>query len=443
VIPGDVGTSRGRPLARRRSGGAQEKGLEEERPGHEPRRSRAPPPNPDPNPGLPMRVALVHDWLTGMRGGERVLEALLDLFPGAEIFTLLHLPGSVSRRIESRPIHTSFVQRLPGISTRYRHYLPLFPTAVERFDLSGFDLVLSSSHCVAKGVPPPPGVPHLCYCHTPMRYVWDQYDAYFGPGRAAPWVRAVMPVVAHRLRRWDRASAGRVHRFVANSHHVRRRIHHAWGRPAGVVHPPVDQSRFRPARERADFFLVLGALTPYKRVDLAVEACNRLGRPLVVAGSGPEKGRLRKLAGPTVRFAGWVSDDEAAELLARCRALLMPQVEDFGITAVEAQAAGAPVVAFGAGGALETVVPLPGDRGSPGSTAEPTGVFFHRQAPEELAAAIVRAEAHSFRTEALVANARRFSPERFRREMTAEVEGLLASFRHGGGGAAPRDPGPA
>ncbi len=371
-----------------------------------------------------MRVAIVHDWLTGMRGGERVLEALLDLWPDAEIFTLLHVPGSVSARIESRPIHTSFVDRIPAARPRYRALLPLFPAAVERFDLRGFDLVVSSSHCVAKGARPPADSPHLSYCHTPMRYVWDLYDDYFGPGRASPPVRWLMPAVARRLRRWDAASADRVDAFVASSEHIRDRIRRCYGRNAVVVHPPVDVGRFRPAPSRDDFYLVVSALVPYKRIDVAVEAFNALGRPLVVVGSGPESGRLRRAAGSGIRFAGWLPDADVAHLLGRCRAFIHPAREDFGIAAVEAQAAGAPVIAFRAGGALETVVGADAD-GAPDPAA--TGVFFSPQTPAALAAAVLRFERRSFDPDALRANAERFDTEVFRRRMRRRVEALLAS----------------
>src|SRR5690606_21256241 len=282
-----------------------------------------------------MRVALVHDWLTGMRGGERVLEALIRLWPDAEIFTLLHLRGSVSPLIEERPIHTSFIDRLPGASKRYRNLLPLFPAAIERFDLRGFDLVVSSSHCVAKGVRPA-GAPHLCYCHTPMRYVWDLYDDYFGRGRAALPVRMAMPPIAAWLRRWDRRTASRVDTFVAHSAFIRERIRRCYGRDAVLVHPPVAAERLRHARPRQHFYLIVSALVPYKRIELAIAAFNRLGRPLVIAGSGPELERLRRMARPNVRFTGWLPDDEIADLYERCRAFIFPGVEDFGITAVEA-----------------------------------------------------------------------------------------------------------
>ncbi|HEX7118396.1 MAG TPA: glycosyltransferase [Longimicrobiales bacterium] len=376
-----------------------------------------------------MRVAIVHDWLTGMRGGERVLEALLDLWPDAEIFTLLHVPGSVSPKIESRPIHAAFIGRLPGAARHYRRYLPLFPFAIERLDLRGFDFVVSSSHCVAKSAIPVAGAPHLCYCHTPMRYVWDLYPDYFGPGRA-PWpVRLAMAPLAPWLRRWDAATAERVSAFVASSGHVRDRIRRCYGRDATVVHPPVDIGRFRPAAQRDDFYLMVNALVPYKRVELAVEAFNTLGRPLVIVGTGPGLERLRRMARPNIRFTGWLPDDDVADLLARCRAFIHPANEDFGITAVEAQAAGAPVIAFRAGGALETVVGPTAEEAEAfagGTVPGATGLFFTEQTPGALAAAVRAADRLAFEPAALQANAHRFDAPAFRRGIRRAARRLFA-----------------
>jgi len=346
---------------------------------------------PEDRPAEARKVALVHDWLTGMRGGERCLEVFCELFPAADLFTLLHLPGSVSPVIERRRIITSFLQRMPGARSRYRHYLPVFPAAIRGLDLGGHDLVLSSSHAVAKSVRVPPGALHICYCFTPMRYVWDLYDDYFGP-RAGLWTRLLMPPVAAALRRWDRATAAGVHHFVAISRFVADRIRRNYGRQADVIYPPVDVARFRIEESPGEFYLVVSALTPYKRVDLVVEAANRLGRRLVIVGSGPEEARLRAMAGPTVELLGWRDDAETAELYARCRALIFPTLEDFGITPLEAMASGRPVIALGQGGALETVVP-------PGGSEPPTGLFFERQTVDDLVAAIHRLESASPRFE--------------------------------------------
>ncbi len=370
------------------------------------------------------KVALVHDWLTGMRGGERCLEVFGELFPAADLYTLLHVRGSVSPAIENRRIVTSFIQGLPQAERRYRHYLPLFPAAVRGFDLRGYDLVLSSSHAVAKSVRVPAGTLHVCYCFTPMRYVWDLYDDYFGP-RSGLAARILMPPVAGWLRGWDRRTAAGVHQFVAISRFVAERIRRVYGREADVIYPPVDVSRFRVEETPGEFYLVVSALTPYKRVDLAVEACNRLGRRLVIVGTGPEDRRLRTLAGPTVEFLGWRDDAQTAELFARCRALLFPPLEDFGITPLEAMAAGRPVIAFGEGGARETVV-------APGGGEPPTGLFFARQTVEDLVDAIQRfeASAQQFEPKALRRRAEAFDRPLFRERihayLRARVEGATA-----------------
>ncbi|MEX1184844.1 MAG: glycosyltransferase [Gemmatimonadota bacterium] len=357
------------------------------------------------------RIAIVHDWLTGMRGGERVLLELLALYPQADVLTLVHVRGSVHPRIEERVTAASFVDRLPFAHAAHRLYLPLYPAAIGQLDVSGYDLVISSSHCAAKGVSA--DVPHLCYCHTPMRYAWDQYDAYFGPGRAPSWLRAAMPPVMRGLRRWDVRTAAHVDAFIANSAHVRDRIRAYYGRDATVIYPPVDTGRFRHTAQREDFYLIVSALVPYKRVDLAVAAFNQLRRPLVVVGEGPERQRLQLAAGPAVSFLGRLPDDAVADLLARCRAFIFPGTEDFGMTPVEAQAAGAPVVAFAAGGALETV-------------SEPaTGVFFAEPNAASLAGAVRRLDGMQFDCHVLQRSALRFSPERFRSSVGREVDQLL------------------
>lgn len=299
-------------------------------------------------------VALVHDWLTGMRGGEKVLEAIAEDFPTAPIHTLFHFPGSVSRALESHPVRTSFLQRAPGLARHYRRYLPLFPAAVEDLDLSGARLVVSTSHCVAKGVIPDPDAVHVCYCHTPMRYAWDQ-ERYYFPRREGVVAR-VRSGVLSALRLWDVASAPRVDRFVANSTWVARRIRRYYGREADVVHPPVDVEWFTPGEgETGLYALVVAALSPYKRVDLAIEACARAGVELRVVGDGPERERLERLAGRGVRFLGRVDDDRLRSLYRGAAFLLQPQVEDFGMAAVESLACGTPVLARGAGGVVDIV----------------------------------------------------------------------------------------
>ena len=363
-----------------------------------------------------LRVALVHDWLTGMRGGERCLEVFCELFPDADLFTLLHVPGSVSPLIERRRIVTSFLQRLPGAAERYRYYLPLFPAAMRGFDFSGYDVVLSSSHAVAKAARRAPGATHVCYCFTPMRYVWDLYDDYFGAG-APLAMRALMPPVAAALRRWDRRTSRRIDRIAAISRFVAARIRRVWDRDADVIYPPVDVARFTIADDGPDdFYLVVSALVPYKRVDLAVAAATRMGRRLVVVGAGPEARRLRAIAGPSVEFLGWRDDAEVAALYARCRAVLFPSVEDFGIVPLEAMAAGRPVVAFGVGGATETVIGL--DAAGEGA---PTGVFFRAQTVDAVVHAMAELETHlaRFEPKALRARAEAFDRPLFRERIAS------------------------
>jgi glycosyltransferase involved in cell wall biosynthesis len=374
-----------------------------------------------PRSGTP-RVALVHDWLTGMRGGERCLEVFAELFPEAPLYTLLHVPGRVTPVIENRRIVTSFVQRLPGAAARYRTYLPLFPLAIRQFDLEGVDLVLSLSHCVAKGVRTPPRALHLCYCFTPMRYVWDLYDDYVGAGSGLA-TRVAMPLVAAALRRWDRRTRG-VHEFVAISRHIADRIARTYGRAASVLHPPVDVARFRLAAGPGEFYLIVSALVAYKRLDLAVTALTRLGRRLLVVGTGPEERRLRALAGPEVEFLGWRSDAEVAELYRRCRAVLFPSLEDYGIVPLEAAAAGRPTIAFGRGGARETMIGVD-EAGGEG----PTAVFFEEQTVDALLEAVVRFEAveAAFDPRVLRARASAFDRPLFKERLRAYIASRWAA----------------
>ncbi len=316
-----------------------------------------------------------------MRGGEKVLEALCEVFPEADIFTLLHIPGSVSKIIESHNIKASFIQNLPAARRLYRSYLPLFPMAIEGLDLRGYDLVVSSSHCAAKGVIPPPESIHISYIHTPMRYVWDMYREYFG--REKGLKSKALGLIAHYLRMWDSASSSRVDFFISNSAHVAKRVEKFYRRGSQVIHPPVDCEAFSVLKNPSrDYYLIVSAFAPYKRLELAISAFNRLGCRLIVAGKGPEEKRLKKMAGPNVEFSGWKPQDELAAFYGNCRALIFPGEEDFGIVPLEAASSGRPVIAFGKGGALETILPLYNEQGY-----APTGVFFH----EQTAGALIRA----------------------------------------------------
>jgi glycosyltransferase involved in cell wall biosynthesis len=357
-----------------------------------------------------------------MRGGERCLEVFCELFPEAPLFTLLHVPGTVTPVIERRRIVTSFIQSLPSARTAYRRYLPLFPAAVRGLDVRGYDLVVSLSHCVAKSVRVAAGALHLSYCFTPMRYVWDLYDDYFG-ARAGPLTRALMPPVAAALRRFDRRTDG-VDHFVAISGHIADRIRRVYGRGADVIHPPVSTERFAVAEGAGEFYLIVSALAPYKRVDLAVAAASRLQRRLLVVGSGPEERRLRARAGPTVEFLGWRSDSEVAALFTRCRAVLFPAVEDYGIVPLEAAAAGRPTIALGRGGALETMI------GLDDPVQPPTAVFFGEQTVDAVVAAMRTFEATESRFDpiALRARAEMFDRARFKERVSEYVAARWAEF---------------
>ena len=339
-----------------------------------------------------MRVALVHDWLTGMRGGEKVLEALCTIYPDADIHTLFHRRGSVSPTIETHRIHRSFLQRIPFAASHYRQALPLFPLVVEQFNLDAYDLVISSSHCAAKAVVAPGRARHLCYCHSPMRYAWDQFPLYFGPDRVGDLAsrRFLRPIMA-RLARWDAATATRVTRFVANSAYVAGRIRRYYNRDSTVVYPPVDTEFFHPGTvEPGPHFLIVSALVPYKRIDLALSACERIGATLRIIGDGPDRTRLEALAGSGVEFLGQLSDEAVREEYRRARAIILPGEEDFGIVPVEAQACGRPVVALGRGGALETVID-----GETGVLVEPQGLAQGLERVASLTLDPVRIRAHA------------------------------------------------
>jgi glycosyltransferase involved in cell wall biosynthesis len=354
-----------------------------------------------------LRVALVHDWLTGMRGGERVLLELCRLFPTATVHTLLWNRGSVHPEIESRVRQTSFLQKLPGVAGGYRQYLPLFPAAARSLAVNGADLVLSSSHAVAKGVRVGRGVPHVSYVHTPMRYLWDDSGSYFQFGNGSAWKQAGLSLVKPYLRRFDVETARDVDHFIANSETVRGRIRRFWGAEAATIPPPVDTDFFSPAArpEAGDYYLIVSSLEPYKRVDLAVEAFRLLRRPLVIAGSGTQYHELRATSPENVHFAGRVSDEQLRGLYRGCRALIFPGVEDFGMVPVEAQACGKPVICYGSGGVTESVVD--GE----------TGIHFRPQEPEALAKAVEQAERRAWDAAEIRRRSLAFSRSQFRDRM--------------------------
>ncbi|MCX7973361.1 MAG: glycosyltransferase [Candidatus Aminicenantes bacterium] len=367
-----------------------------------------------------MKVALVHDWLTGRRGGEKVLEALAEIFPQAPIYTLFHFSGSQIMEIEKRKIYTSFLQKAPFLHRYYRFYLPLFPLAIELFNLQEYDLVISSSHCVAKGIIPRPGALHIAYIHSPMRYAWNQYYAYFSSQRLSLFKRFLIPPQIHYLRLWDVSSSARVDYFIANSVNVAKRIERYYRRPAEVIYPPVDTDFFVPSKtdSRDDYFLIVSALVPYKKIELAIEAFNRLNKPLLVIGQGPEEKRLKKLASSNIRFLKNLSDEELRSFYQRARGFILPGEEDFGIATVEAQACGTPVVAFGRGGSLETVLP------------EITGLLFEEPTVEALLETLDKFSRLPFNRTAIRQQAEKFSRSAFRNKM---INFLNQVWKKGGG----------
>jgi glycosyltransferase involved in cell wall biosynthesis len=358
------------------------------------------------------RVALVHDWLTGMRGGEKALEVLCTLFPDADIFTLVYVPASVSATINRHRIRTSVLSHVPGIERVYRQLLPAFPIAIELLDLDGYDLVISTSHCAAKAVVTPGRAPHVCYCFTPMRYAWDQFDRYFGRERIGRMGSAMARPVLAGLARWDRRTAGRVNRYVAISHYVAGRIGRYYNRPSDVVYPPVDTDFYSPdGRPQGGYALVVSALVPYKRLELAIDGARLAGLPLKIVGQGPDRQRLEAYAvGADVEFLGFQPDEVVRDLYRGAEAVLLPGEEDFGIVPVEAQACGRPVVALGRGGVSETVL----DR--------ITGILVTDPEPEAFAEGIRAARALRFDPAVARAHAETFSCRRFATEMTRIID---------------------
>lgn len=360
-----------------------------------------------------MRVAIIHYWLVGMRGGEKVLEVLCDMFPAADIFTHVYLPDAVSEKIRRHRVSTTFIARLPRASRLYKRYLPLMPIALEQLDLHGYDLIISSESGPAKGVVPPPSALHLCYCHSPMRYIWNMAHEY--RARSGLITRLAMPALAHYVRTWDAVSASRVDHFVANSRTSAARIRRYYARHAEVVWPPVDVRKFEVVSPNAveDYMLMVGELVPYKRPELVVEAFNQMRAKLVVIGGGEMLDRIRHLAGPTVTVLGPRPFADLRHHYARCRALIFAGMEDFGIVPVEAMASGRPVIAYGSGGATETVIP------------NLSGLLFDEQTVHGIISAVQKFDPAEFDSAEIVAHANRFSVERFVDEMTAQIDRLI------------------
>jgi glycosyltransferase involved in cell wall biosynthesis len=373
-----------------------------------------------------MKVAIVHDWLVTQAGAERVLEQMFAMYPDADVFSLIEfVPPAERDFLGGRSVHTSFLQRIPGMRRNYRRFLPLMPIAIEQFDLSGYDLVLSSSSAVAKGVLTGPDQLHVCYCYTPMRYAWDLQHEYL---RASGLDRGIRGALARwmlsRMRIWDLRTANSVDSFIAISHFIERRIWKAYRREARVIYPPVDTEAFTPGGEREDFYITASRMVPYKRIDLIVEAFAGMPeRRLVVIGDGPESARIRLRGAPNIQFLGHQPYNVLVDRLRRARAFVFAAEEDFGIAPLEAQACGTPVLAYGRGGVLETIRPL----GQP----DPTGVFYHEQTTTAIAAAIQRLEREGDQIDAASCrqNALRFGPERFRKELGDHICKLWEDHR--------------
>jgi glycosyltransferase involved in cell wall biosynthesis len=358
-----------------------------------------------------MKVALVHDYLNQMGGAERVVIALHELFPDAPIYTSIYDPARVDPAFQKMDIRTSFMQKLPLVTKHHQPYLPLYPFAMENLDLRGYDLVLSSSSAFGKGVITRPETLHICYCHTPMRWCWN-YEEYVERERLGKVARAILPFLITKLRTWDQISAMRVDHFVANSPIVAERIRKYYRREAIYIPPPVEANRFPfdPTIETENYFLILSRLVPYKRIDLAIEACNQLQLPLVIIGGGRDLERLKRMAGPTIRFLGKLPDEEVLHYYTHCRAFIFPGEEDFGITPLEAQACGRPVIAYGAGGALATIVD------------GITGIFFREQTVKSLTTVLASFNEQMFNPYVIHNHALEFDIPRFRRRILQFIE---------------------
>lgn len=364
-----------------------------------------------------MRVAIVHDWLTGMRGAEKVLDAICEMYPRADLFTLIYVPGTASPNIIARNIKTSFLQKVPHIEKRYRSFLPLMPHAIGKFDFSEYDLIISSSHCVAKGVKKREGAIHICYMHTPMRYIWDMFDDYFGPGKA-PWlVRMAMKIVRPYLQKWDvkTSSEKYIDKIIANSNFVAKRIKDCYNRDSVVIHPFAELERFKkePTTD-GRYYLILSAFAPNKKIDLAIRVFNKLKLQLRIIGSGQERDHLMKISESNIDFLGSLKDFAVNDVLYKCKALIFPGIEDFGIVPIEAMACGKPVIAPKMGGVLDTVT-------------EKTGVFFDELTEDSLEKAVLKYESGEVKIEAKDCRARaeEFSKEKFIQQLSKTIEDVI------------------
>ncbi|MCP4914354.1 MAG: glycosyltransferase family 4 protein [Oligoflexia bacterium] len=366
-----------------------------------------------------MKVAILHDWLTGFRGGERVLEVFCEMFPNADLYTLIYKPGSTSNIIENRKIHTSFLNKIPGIHKHYRKFLPLFPLAAGTLKIdSDVDLVISSSHCVIKGVLKPQSAKHISYIHSPMRYLYDQYDVYFGP-HAPVYQRIGARIFKKYLINWDLNSNSNVDVPIANAEFVRRRIQKFYKIDSGVIHPFVDLEDFRPLQkdeiQKEDYYVMVTAFAPNKRVDLAIRAFNKLGKKLKIIGSGQQEEELKAMAGENIEFLGNVSREEVIETFTKAQALIFPGTEDFGITPLESLASGTPVIAFKFGGVLETL-------------NDDVAVFFKEQSEDSLINAVKNFEEKSFDKSKLYARAEEFSKEKFKKNIKELISNTMVEY---------------
>tara|TARA_B100000315_G_scaffold28113_1_gene23912 strand:+ start:4156 stop:5274 length:1119 start_codon:yes stop_codon:yes gene_type:complete len=370
-----------------------------------------------------LKVALVHDWLTGIRGGEKCLEVLCEIYPDAHLYTLICDKNILSPSLKRMDIRTSNLRFFPFVGKYYRYLLPIMPAAIERFELKGYDLVISSSHCVAKGIRTEKNTYHICYCFTPMRYIWDQSSQYFNKTTAGPLTRFIFKLLKKYLQNWDRKSAGKVDHFVAISHHVSNRIKKFYNRGSVVIYPPVSTNFFELSNSVDDYYLVVSAFAPYKRIDLAIKAFNRLRYPLKIIGSGQCEKQLREIAGPNIEFLGSLNDEEIKHYYSKCKAFIFPGEEDFGITPLEAMASGRPVIAFGKGGALETVIPFTNENNSP------TGLFFKEQTSDSLVEAVQQFEKieHKFDSKKIREHTLKFDREVFEKKIREFIDKKMDS----------------